>query len=64
MWIVTPPIMQNRFIEEMKKTKPEIIIAENNNQFTPNLSLVKDFLNNNYFLLKQINRWLILKKKN
>lgn len=61
IFIATPDHIQKKFIEELEKNKPKIILTKKQNQFTPDLKLVSTFIENKYEIYNKFEEWIFLK---
>ena len=66
MMITSPEKNQIRFINELKESKPKIILYNSNKfdfGYTKNLTLVNDYIKENYIFHSEFDFWTFLKIK-
>ena len=61
-WLITPPFLQKNLINDLKKTKPTIILLRSELvKFSPKFQLVELFIEENYSFHSKFKYWTFVK---
>ena len=61
-WVTQPYVVQRSFVEDLSKSKPEIILSKSDLHSEYNLKIIKRFLDKNYAFHSKYSHWTFLKK--
>ena len=63
IWILRPKEIQEKFIEDLRRTKPKIILKRKNTLFTPELKYVEKYVDKTYEKFFDYDEWIFLRLK-